>query len=242
MLGATAARAQHDTTSTLRGTVVDSSGHPMSGVEIYVLTVGRGSRTDDAGRYVVVDLLQGPTRLRARLPGWQPVDSAIAIGPRTTVTLNFVLRRRIDALDTVRVVSRDSCEPRGLNGFGCWWRAGIGAFRDAREVAAIKPVYFADVFDGIRGVKRVLLYHDVGIASTTGWRCIAYLANGRPPFPGELRNLNLHDIIAFEFYDEEDKIPEWYKIYSQHCSLAVLWLRGAPKTFANPPPDREPVR
>ena len=84
VLVATAARAEHDTTSTVRGTVVDSSGHPMSGVEVYVLTVGRGSRTDDAGRYVVVDLLQGPTRLRARLPGWQPVDTAITIGPRTS--------------------------------------------------------------------------------------------------------------------------------------------------------------
>jgi hypothetical protein len=226
------ARAQHDTTTTVLGTVKDSAGRPISGVEVYVLTIGRGARTGDDGRYSIVHVLQGPTQIRARLPGWQPVDTAIVLGANTVVTLNLILRHRIDALDTIRVTSQDSCEPRGFRGFECRRKAGIGAFRDSTEVNAANAVYFADLFDGIRGVKRVPIRLDVGIVATTGQRCLMALVNGRRPFAGETRNNIMHDVIALEFYDDEDKIPEWYKVFNPgHCSLAVFWLKGAPQTF-----------
>ena len=47
------AYAQHDTTATVLGTVKDSAGRPISGVEVYVLTIGRGARTNDDGRYEI---------------------------------------------------------------------------------------------------------------------------------------------------------------------------------------------
>jgi hypothetical protein len=228
--------AQHDTTATLTGTVKDSTGRPLSGVEVYVLTAGRGAHTDDNGRYTVVHLLNGPTRLRARTPGWQPVDTAITLGANANTTMNFVLKRRIDALDTIRVVSQDSCEPRGFKGFECRRKAGIGAFRDSAELAALKPIYYADLFDGIRGVKRVPIRLDMSVESTTGWRCILLLVNGRRPFAGETREFIMHTAVGFEFYDDEDKIPEWYRVLNfRHCSVAVFWLKGAPQTFEKPP-------
>ncbi|HEV8409957.1 MAG TPA: carboxypeptidase-like regulatory domain-containing protein [Gemmatimonadaceae bacterium] len=224
------AHAQHDTTATLLGTLKDSTGRPISGAEVYVLTIGRGARTSDDGRYAIIHVLQGPAHVRARLPGWQPVDTAIVVAPGSTVTLNLILTRRIDALDTVRVTSQDSCEPRGFNGFECRRKAGIGAFRDSTEIAAINAVYLADLFDGIRGVKRVPVRLGVSIRATTGQRCITMLVNGRRPFAAEMRNI-MYDAIALEFYDDEDKIPEWYKVLNQgHCSLVVFWLKGAPQT------------
>src|SRR6185312_15715563 len=59
--------APHDTASTVMGTVTDADGTPLSGAEVYVVTSGRAARTDGTGRYAVGQLLQGPTRLRARI-------------------------------------------------------------------------------------------------------------------------------------------------------------------------------
>jgi hypothetical protein len=221
---------QHDTTSTVRGTVTDSAGAPVSNAEVYVTTSGRAGRTDETGRYSISELIDGPTRLRARKPGWQPVDTVVTLDARSTTAINFVFAHRSAALDTVRV-STDGCSRFSFDGFECRRRVGIGVFRDAKEIAAHPPIYFADLFDGIAGVKRVPLRLDVGIVATTQWRCIAYLENGKRPLWQDAQQMNFRDVTALEFYDAPEKVPEWYKNEAwrgkEPCSLAVLWLRGA---------------
>ncbi len=221
---------QHDTTSTVWGTVTDSAGAPVSNAEVYVTTSGRAGRTDGIGRYSISELIDGPTRLRARMPGWQPVDTVVTLDARSTTAINFVFARRSAALDTVRI-STDGCARLTFDGFECRRRVGIGVFRDARDIAARPPIYFADLFDGIAGVKRVPLRLDVGIQATTQWRCIAYLENGRRPLWQNAQQMNFRDVTALEFYDAPEKIPDWYKSEAwrgnEPCSLAVLWLRGA---------------
>lgn len=224
--------ARHDTTAAVRGTVTDSAGDPVRDAEVYVLTSGHGGRTDEAGSYAIGRLIEGPTRLRARTPGWQPVDTAVTLELRGTATVDFVFRHRTAPLDTVRVTSARDCPRWSLDGFECRRRTGLGVFRDASEIAALTPIYFADIFDGIPGVKRVPLHLDVGIAATTQWRCIVYLENGHPPFWKNAQQVNFLDVVAFEFYDVPEQIPEWYKSYAwsgnEPCSLVVLWMRGAP--------------
>ncbi len=225
--------AAHDTASSVIGTVTDSAGVPLGEAEVYVLTAGRGGRTDGAGHYAVGQLLQGPTRLRARFPGWQPVDTAITLASHSAVTMNFVLTHRAPALETIHITSEQQCPRQSLDGFACRRRVGLGAFRDAREITALTPIYFADLFDGIAGIRRVLLPLDVGIEATTQWRCIVYLENGHHPSWTNVMHINFLDIVAFEFYDAPEKVPEWYKSYAwsgrEPCSLMVLWMRGAPE-------------
>jgi carboxypeptidase family protein len=223
----------HDTSSSVAGTVTDSAGAPLGEAEVYVLTAGKGGRTDGAGHYAVGQLLQGPTRLRARFPGWQPMDTTITLAPRSAVTMNFVLTHRAPALETIHVTSEQQCPRQSLDGFACRRRLGLGAFRDAREIMALTPVFFADLFDGVAGIRRVPLPLDVGIEATTQWRCIVYLENGHHPSWTNVMHINFLDIVAFEFYDSPEKVPEWYKNYawsgSTPCSLMVLWMRGAPE-------------
>ena len=225
--------ARHDTASTVVGTVTDSTGAPLSGVEVYVLTSGRAARSDGTGRYAVGQLLAGPTRLRARIPGWEPADTSVTLAPHSAVTQNFVLKPQTATLATIKVTSVQDCPRQSLDGFACRRRAGLGVFRDAREIAALQPIYFADLFDGVAGLRRVPLRLDEGIETTTQWRCIVYLENGHPPTWTNVMKINFLDILAFEFYDTQEAIPEWYKSYawSDHepCSLVVLWMRGAPK-------------
>jgi hypothetical protein len=221
-----------DTTAAVTGMVTDSTGEPLA-ADVYVLTAGKGGRTDGKGHFTVGALLQGAARLRVHVPGWQPVDTTVALAARSEATVNFVLTRKAAALAPVQVSSIRDCPRQSLDGFACRRKTGFGVYRDAREIAALTPIFFADLFDGVEGIRRVPLPLDVGIESTTQWRCIVYLENGHIPMWTNVMRINFLDIVAFEYYDSADKVPEWYKNYAWHgsepCSLMVLWMRGAPE-------------
>lgn len=221
-----------DTMSTLRGAVTDARGHPLDSIEVYVMTSGQRTRTDSAGRYLIVNLLDGPTRIRARRVGWQPADTTVSLPHHGTGTVNFTLTGRVSALDTIRVrTSQDDCAPRNFYGFACRRRAGVGVFRDSAELAALKPEWDADLFDGIPGLRR----DGHGVVAVTHWRCLVRLINGHPPTLYDRVSARMlgyvKDIKAIEFYADGDEAPKWYKVFAwppqspTPCSLIVYWTR-----------------
>ncbi|HEV8410232.1 MAG TPA: hypothetical protein VGQ30_06970, partial [Gemmatimonadaceae bacterium] len=142
------------------------------------------------------------------------------------------------ALDTIRVTaSQDGCAPRAFAGFACRRKAGVGVYRDAAQIAALKPETLADMFEGIPGLRR----DGAMLEATTRWRCLSFLVNGHPPMPSEKMWIRekwwLKNTVAFEFYEDANTAPEWYKIFawggdfaqrqSAPCSLIVFWLKGS---------------
>lgn len=223
----------HDTASTVTGLVTDATGAPVGGAEVYVATSGREARTDDDGRYVIGHLLQGPAHLRVQMPGWAPADTEVTLAPHGSATQNFILNQRASTLEAVRVSSVQDCARHSLDGFDCRRRTAPGVFRDSREIDALAPIYFADIFDGVQGLRRIPLPLDEGIEPTSQWRCIVYLENGHVPSWTNVMRINFREIIAFEFYDTAESIPLWYRNYAWKgaapCSLMILWMRGAPE-------------
>lgn len=231
------ARRIPDTTSTIHGVVKDSTGRALDSIEVYALTSGRSARTDVYGRYTLTNLIEGPTRLRARHVGWKPVDTTLVLAGHSDLTLNFTLGSRIGALDTVRVIA--SCPPRAFAGFTCRRKAGVGVFRDSAELAALKPEYIADMLDGIPGLRRV----GNNAEATTRWRCLSILVDGHPPMPVEMMWYDtpwwVKNTVAIEFYQDASTAPEWYRIFAfggtaaghrrsaTPCSLIVYWLKGS---------------
>jgi hypothetical protein len=231
-------RHDSDTNSVVHGIVRDSSGHALDSIEVYVLTSGRSARTDAYGRYTITNLIEGPTQLRARRVGWKAKDTTLVLTPHSDVSVNFTLGAHIAALDTIRVTSsQDGCAPRAFAGFACRRKAGVGVYRDAAEIAALKPETLADMLEGIPGLRR----DGAMVEATTHWRCVSFLVNGHPPMQTELMWIKqkwwLKNTVALEFYEDAHTAPEWYKIFAwggdfaQHqnapCSLIVFWLKGS---------------
>ena len=221
-----------DTLSIIRGTITDALGHPLDSTEVYLMTSGQTARTDAAGHYLLVNLLNGPTRLRARRVGWQPADTAFVLARHATATVNFRLSGRVSALDTIRVrTSQDDCAPRNFYGFACRRRAGVGVFRDSAELAALKPDWDADLFDGIPGLRR----DGHSAIAVTHWRCLVRLINGHPPTEYDRASARMlgwiKDVKAIEFYADSHDAPKWYKVFTwppgslTPCSLLVYWTR-----------------
>ena len=171
--------AQRDTTALVRGVVTDSGGHPLESVEISATTIGRLARTDSEGRFTIGGMLAGRNRLLIRRLGWKALDTTIVVDPKSPPVVRLTLARLAQDLQTVHIVSQDECPTRTLEGFECRRRAGLGAFRDSAEIAALHPVCAADIVYGMQGLKRVPGSPCPSFVPTTGWRCLQILVDGR---------------------------------------------------------------
>lgn len=216
------------------GIVVDSAGQPLEGVEVTATTVGRITRTSSTGRFEIDTLVVGLNRILVRRLGWKPIDTTFVLNPKNPAELRFVMGRVAQELEEVRIVSHDDCPIRTLEGFNCRRRAGIGAFRDSAELAALNPSCFANMAEGMEGVRLVARGTSpcLMLESTKGWRCLRTLVDGQPG--SATGSLKMSDYIGVEFYDEEDKVPEWYKNYSYasaHGSTPTMAHKGLPATY-----------
>ena len=220
----------------VKGVVTDTVGRPLENVEVTSINAKRTARTDKDGRFTLARLPFGQQLIMARLPGYQPSDRAVNMLDNSAPELNFKLRRVVQALDTLRIVSHDGCPAYDIGGFECRRRAGIGQFRGADELAALRSYYWADMFDGLPGLRREIardstIGQDWRVASMTGWRCLMEGWNGRHRTAAE-ENIRPDQIVAIEHYDSYEKVPAAYKRLAwpngqdKPCALVMYWTRG----------------
>ncbi len=223
-------------TGVVRGTVTDSLGQPMRGVEVLAVQLERSTRTDAQGRYTLTRLPWGQTVIMARSPGYRAVERAVTIGDEGSVEANFSLRRAVQLIDTLRITSHDGCVAMRFDGFECRRRAGIGQFRGPEELRALRPDYWADMFAGMSGLRKVPFTNQVQqrldwtVSPTTGWRCLVEAFNGRERSARETI-VRPEQIYAIEHYDVYERVPEPYKRFAwpadsrTPCTLIMYWTR-----------------
>jgi len=219
----------------LRGTVTDTTGRPLAGVEVLSVNGKRSTRTDRNGRFALARLPFGQQLIMARYPGYQPADRAINMLDANVPELTFRLRRIVQLIDTVRIVSHDGCAAYDFTGLECRRRAGVGQFRGLEEIGALRPHFWADMFEGMPGFRNVqvpdpILGMDWDVESTTGWRCLESGWNGRER-TANLENVRPADIVAIEHYDVYEKVPAAYKRLAwpnsqpRPCALVIYWTK-----------------
>ena len=169
-------------------------------VEVLSVNAKRSTRTDREGRFTLSRLPFGQQLVMARYPGFQPGDEAVNMLNESMPPLTFRLRRVVQAIDTVRIVSHDGCAPYDFAGFACRRRAGVGQFRGEAELGALRPHYWADMFEGLPGLRNYQvpdrqMGFDWRVESTTGWRCLEEGWNGRER-TANLENVRPGDIVA----------------------------------------------
>lgn len=222
---------------TVRGQVTDSTGAPMRGVEVLVLKQDRSVRTDAEGRFLIRGLPWGQAVLMARSPGWKPQDQVVQLGDNGAEReVRFSLTRTVQLIDTARIVSQDGCAAYRYDGFECRRRAGIGQFRSVDELEALRAEYWADMFEGMNGLRKEPWRDqqrgrlDWTVASTTGWRCLTEGFNGRERTARE-EIIYHNQIHSIEYFDVYERVPEAYKRLAwptnqpQPCALVMYWTK-----------------
>jgi hypothetical protein len=223
-------------TGVVRGVVTDSTGQPLRGVEVLAVQLERSTRTDAQGRFTLGRLPWGQTVIMARSPGYRAVERTVSIDDGGAASQDFVLLRAIQVVDTLRITSHDGCAAMRFDGFECRRRAGIGQFRGPEELRALRPDYWADMFAGMQGFRKVAFTNremgrlDWTVTPTTGWRCMVEAFNGRERSPRETI-IRPEQIYAIEHYDVYERVPEPYKRFAwpadsrTPCTLIMYWTR-----------------
>lgn len=107
---ATMARAQ--ATGTIEGVVTTTAGaRPLSDVQITVVGTTLGARTDDRGRYRIVEVPAGTQAVRSQRIGLASVTHAVAVVASQTASVDFSLAEAALSLDAV-VVTGTAAESR----------------------------------------------------------------------------------------------------------------------------------
>ncbi len=226
------------------GVVRDSLGRPMQEAEVILEPDGSRTRTDASGRYSFRSARAGANELKVRLVGFFPFEAALQIPNTGNARLDVVLTRLPPRMTTITIEERRNCPPRTLTGFECRRDAGVGHFRDAGELRSLRPRYWADMLDGMPGLRREMRQGPHGLEwrpISKPSRCVRELWNGQPPMnagtgaafqPDEIWKPN--DVVAIEYYEEHSDVPEQYRRWAWHpplggqpCGLIIYWLRGA---------------
>jgi len=104
---ATRTHAQALTTGTISGTITDSAGKNLSGVQITIEDTGQSDITNANGYFLITEVLPGVHSLTASLVGFETVQATnITVTQELTTTVNLKLAQRsIRETGTTRVVA-----------------------------------------------------------------------------------------------------------------------------------------
>ncbi|HEY2066240.1 MAG TPA: TonB-dependent receptor [Gemmatimonadaceae bacterium] len=106
-----AARAQDvGPTGTIAGRVVDETGAPLEGVQVYIVEVGRDARTTANGTYRMTRVPAGARIVHARLVGYRMQSTPVTVIVNATTTQDFRMPR--DPLNLSTVVVTGTVAPR----------------------------------------------------------------------------------------------------------------------------------
>jgi hypothetical protein len=214
----------------LKGTVVDTSNAPIVDAEV-IANGNLRARTDTAGAFRLDGLPAGTVSLRVRRLGYIAMQREVTLRAGEVTGIKVILTRRPVLLDTIAITG--DCERFRFSGFPCRRRAGKGVFIDQNAIDSINPRFPADVFRGLAGFRVDASPSGLRVVATSGWRCVATLANGRPPNLANPLPRWPNEILGVEIYASADSVPKEYEHYSwkssMRCSLVNYWTQLPPR-------------
>lgn len=238
-------------TASMSGTVVDSSGAPIEGVEVVVPSLQVSTRTDVGGAFRLADLTVGSHAVVARKFGYGPLDATLTFAANETLNRLMVLSR-VTIINEVKVTAAD----RGIRGFAEHKALGIGTFRTREDLEPLEGSTLAGViaqFPAVRvlsGIGRhaVPIRQRGCIPDFASQKCkicpTKVIIDGMVANPGgemfDLGFLAVTEIEAIEHYPEANEVPTRYFANDTRCGVLVIHMRRSPLPDRTPRPGRPP--
>lgn len=210
------------------GILLDPLGRPLPNAIVGVAGTGRSARTNDAGRFELVELPSGTQLFEARALGFEPLRTPVNIIDADTTTVSYALSRLV-MLDTVKVRAiRAAAMGRDMVAFENRRRLGNGKFFGPDELNAIDPIRFSDLVWRVPGVRVVpvmggdrILMRGFGLTAYCSpdiWLDGMRLAND-----GSMDSfISPQWLRAVEVYARSEMAPAQYTGMSG-CGVILLW-------------------
>ena len=147
--------AQNAAADALIGTVVDVIGRPMAGVEVYIASTDRTTRTDARGMFRFSNPPVGPRVVVARELGYVPYVRELVVGSKGNDTLALLLRKFPRTLSTVQVRDQTTFATTNANIIAerlMQLRVGSGRLFTRNDILQMRPLSVAELIMGVPGI------------------------------------------------------------------------------------------
>jgi hypothetical protein len=223
----------------------DSSGRPLSGVEIIIQGTGARGTTGPNGRYFIPDVPSGSRMVLFRLVGFLPSRTEVLLTIGDTTRANAVLLAGAVVLDSINV--RGSAFDNGGEGRGGFEerkRLGFGKFYDAVDLRRSEHLQLRDLLRRkggvivdlvpVDGVRTPVAYNPYKLGPGGKPNCVMQVyfngskvgsggkASERPP---DLGAFDVSSLEAVEVYSNAAQVPGIYSGPTAACRVILLWSR-----------------
>ena len=210
------------------GSVSDSAGTLLTGVEVRGLTVERSTRTDEQGQFRLAALPPGPLLLEARRLGFRPETLHVGVVEGHSATAVFRLGATANTLESVVVRAVRQHHTGRLAGYFDRLESNTGGFFITREmIDEGDPRQLSDVLRKAPGVDIAR-----GRVRLRGRGCppLVWL-DGMPMPAGEvdINSFPPRTIEGIELYATASGAPFRYQGMRDEarCGTLLLWSRGS---------------
>jgi hypothetical protein len=219
-------------TTTLVGSVRDSAGRALGGVELRLNGGDVAARSDDLGGFRIGVVPSGPTRVDVRRLGFAPSALTVTLRPGRIDSLVVTLNAVATALPGVVVEDEAMTRSKQLLA-GFWERRsrGFGSFVTREEIAQRNTSHFVDLVRRINSTSIVNLNGRQTIRfkrSQNSRDCPPqYWLDGMRIESATPDEFNPEDIEAIEVYAGLATIPVQFapKFNAYTCGAIVIWTR-----------------
>ena len=92
-------------TASVKGTVKDMAGNPISNATISLGNTALGSTTDTQGKFIIKKIIPGAYEIKFSHVGFQSISKAIDTKANETVEVNFETEDEVAILSEVKITS-----------------------------------------------------------------------------------------------------------------------------------------
>ena len=221
-----AARAQ-SAPGVLSGSVSDSTGVMLAGVEVRALTFPASVRTDEQGQFRLASLPIGALLLEARRLGFRPETLHVAVSDAQPAIVAFRLRAAANTLESVLVRAERQRHTGRLAGYFERLESNTGGYFITRDIIDEgDPRQLSDVLRKAPGVDIVR-----GRIRLRGRACAPLVWLDGTPMPAGEVDINTfppRTIEGIELYASASGAPFRYQGMRDDakCGTVLLWSRG----------------
>jgi TonB family protein len=214
----------------IRGTVHDSAGRPIAGVELGVVGGGLRDRTDDRGAFRLSGVVAGPAVLMARRIGFNPSWQNLELRANEEYRVDITLIASVELLDAVRVNAPREVYDARLAGFNARQQKRVGHFVTRERIDRANSSTLSDMLREIPGVKIGPVRNQGRAIRLRGASCPPLVfVDGSPATAGEfdVDIIDLQSVEGIEVYAGMGSIPPEFSGPRDLdlCGVIAIWSR-----------------
>ena len=230
-------------TAALMGTVRDdSTGRPVAGAEVVILSSEQVGSAGADGRFMIAGLSAGVQRVLVRAVGYRPRAVTLRLHAGDTLRAALTLTAAAVELAPIEVMGAPH-GPRGIGreGFEERRRLGFGRFLDSTDLARMAVLRVSDALRRLGGIQFRRMEDGRLVATSTRpgiGRCVMQIVvdgivlsmGGRLTRDAESvdRLFDIHQIEAVEVYRSAAQTPPEYGGATAACGAILIWSKRAP--------------